>query len=483
MLDAPRSLTPGARASSTPTVLAGGLEREDAWQRATELLFERLAVSWTISGLEITRQKELLGRYRMATDRRAAVRPRHAARARRRALPGAPGAMTSPIPTRSPRCSATGASSVHRARPGARRTTPLARRRWSARSTARCSSAARGRCSGSRRPELAEDFYRLAPRRPARRLRRRSTWPSASGRRLPADRRAREHAGPGRRRPGRARARRARPLADPGGADGQALVRDAVADAGARPAGGDERRRLRRVRRPAPCSSTAPTRSRPGASCRARQAQLVERLSEAREIRIEADGTDLRLRVEGRTWINSDGRRNMPSGEVFTGPLEDSANGTIRFTIPSSPRGVLGRGRRPHVRARAGRERHAPTAARTTSTPRSPPTPAPASSASSGSAPTPASTAPPARSCSTRRWPAPSTSRSAAPIRRPAGATSRRLHWDLICDLRDGGRLTADGDPIRSLNAAATSRDAACSSFQRDDAPHQDRRHHRTRLA
>ncbi len=72
----------------------------------------------------------------------------------------------------------------------------------------------------------------------------------------------------------------------------------------------------------------------------AMQAGLVERLSTAREIRIEADGTDLRLRVDGRTWINSDGRRNMPSGEVFTGPLEDSAHGTIRFSVPSSPRGV-----------------------------------------------------------------------------------------------------------------------------------------------
>jgi hypothetical protein len=60
------SLTPGARREYAD-VLAGGLQREDAWQRATELLFERLAVSWTISGLEITRQKELLGRYRMAT--------------------------------------------------------------------------------------------------------------------------------------------------------------------------------------------------------------------------------------------------------------------------------------------------------------------------------------------------------------------------------------------------------------------------------
>ena len=59
-------LKPGARREYAD-ILTGGLEREDAWQRATELLFERLAVSWTISGLEVTRQKELLGRYRMAT--------------------------------------------------------------------------------------------------------------------------------------------------------------------------------------------------------------------------------------------------------------------------------------------------------------------------------------------------------------------------------------------------------------------------------
>ena len=68
------SLTPGARREYAD-ILAGGLNREDAWQRAAELLFERLAVSWTISGLEITRQKELLGRYRMAShDERQFVR-------------------------------------------------------------------------------------------------------------------------------------------------------------------------------------------------------------------------------------------------------------------------------------------------------------------------------------------------------------------------------------------------------------------------
>ena len=49
--------------------------RDDVWQRRGELLFERLAVSWTISGLPLTGQKELLGRYRMAdSDTRRWVR-------------------------------------------------------------------------------------------------------------------------------------------------------------------------------------------------------------------------------------------------------------------------------------------------------------------------------------------------------------------------------------------------------------------------
>ncbi len=48
---------------------------EDRWQRRVELLFERLAVRWEISGLPLDGQKELLGRYRMATsEERRAVR-------------------------------------------------------------------------------------------------------------------------------------------------------------------------------------------------------------------------------------------------------------------------------------------------------------------------------------------------------------------------------------------------------------------------
>ena len=70
------------------------------------------------------------------------------------------------------------------------------------------------------------------------------------------------------------------------------------------------------------------------------QAHLIEHLSKAKEVHIKAEGTDLKLNVSGRTWINSDGHKNMPSGEVFTGPIEDSANGHITYTVPSAVRGV-----------------------------------------------------------------------------------------------------------------------------------------------
>lgn len=76
------------------------------------------------------------------------------------------------------------------------------------------------------------------------------------------------------------------------------------------------------------------------------QAELCERLAVARTIHIEGPGTDLRLRVDGRRWQNSDGRRNLPSGEVFTGPRERSATGIASFDIPSYRAGGVVRGAR-----------------------------------------------------------------------------------------------------------------------------------------
>ncbi len=72
---------------------------------------------------------------------------------------------------------------------------------------------------------------------------------------------------------------------------------------------------------------------------RERQARLIRRLAQADTIRIEAPDTDLTLRVAGRQWANSDGKRNMPSGEVFVSPLEQSAQGHIYFGLPTEYQG------------------------------------------------------------------------------------------------------------------------------------------------
>jgi hypothetical protein len=69
------SLSAGTRKQVASLSGSSASTADDVWQRRGELLFERLAVSWTISGLPLTGQKELLGRYRMAdSDTRSWVR-------------------------------------------------------------------------------------------------------------------------------------------------------------------------------------------------------------------------------------------------------------------------------------------------------------------------------------------------------------------------------------------------------------------------
>jgi aminopeptidase len=64
------------------------------------------------------------------------------------------------------------------------------------------------------------------------------------------------------------------------------------------------------------------------------QQRLIDWIADKNEVHIVAPDTNLTLSVKGRTWINSDGHRNFPSGEIFTGPIETSASGHIRFSFP-----------------------------------------------------------------------------------------------------------------------------------------------------
>ena len=65
------------------------------------------------------------------------------------------------------------------------------------------------------------------------------------------------------------------------------------------------------------------------------QQKLVDHLNDVSDVRYVNKKSDISFSVKDRIWINSDGRNNMPSGEVFTGPVEHTVNGVVHFNYPS----------------------------------------------------------------------------------------------------------------------------------------------------
>lgn len=72
---------------------------------------------------------------------------------------------------------------------------------------------------------------------------------------------------------------------------------------------------------------------------RDRQAKYVSFLKDKREITLRGSNFDLKMRIDGRTFMNSHGRRNFPDGEIYTGPVEESVEGWIRYTYPAIHQG------------------------------------------------------------------------------------------------------------------------------------------------
>jgi aminopeptidase len=66
----------------------------------------------------------------------------------------------------------------------------------------------------------------------------------------------------------------------------------------------------------------------------AQQERWVKYLDTKKEIHFISEGTDIKVNVSGRKWINCDGKVNFPDGEVFTSPVEDGINGYITFSFP-----------------------------------------------------------------------------------------------------------------------------------------------------
>jgi len=65
------------------------------------------------------------------------------------------------------------------------------------------------------------------------------------------------------------------------------------------------------------------------------QQKVVDWLKGKKTVTVKSPNADLTLSIEGRTFIKADGDHNMPDGEIFTGPVEDSANGWVKYTYPA----------------------------------------------------------------------------------------------------------------------------------------------------
>lgn len=71
----------------------------------------------------------------------------------------------------------------------------------------------------------------------------------------------------------------------------------------------------------------------------AAQQRVVERVEGHDRVELRGPNVDLTLSVKDRKFINACGKLNLPDGEIYTGPVEDSANGWVRFTYPAVTQG------------------------------------------------------------------------------------------------------------------------------------------------
>ncbi len=65
------------------------------------------------------------------------------------------------------------------------------------------------------------------------------------------------------------------------------------------------------------------------------QQRLIDYLTGKKHVHVRSKNIDLELSIDGRVFLNACGRSNFPDGEIFTGPIEDSVNGWVNFTYPA----------------------------------------------------------------------------------------------------------------------------------------------------
>jgi aminopeptidase len=178
-----------------------------------------------------------------------------------------------------------------------------------------------------------------------------------------------------------------------------------------------------------------------------RHARLVEWMKGRNEVHIEGEDTDITLEVGGRTFIPADGKENFPDGEIFTGPIEDKTRGHVSFTYPAIYRGQAVEGVR--LEFEAGRVVDATARhnedflIKTLDT-----DPGARVLGELGIGTNYGITGFTGEILLDEKIGGTIHLALGASYPESGGVNESAVHWDMVCDLRKGGRITVDGDVL-----------------------------------
>jgi aminopeptidase len=178
-----------------------------------------------------------------------------------------------------------------------------------------------------------------------------------------------------------------------------------------------------------------------------RHARLIDWMAGRSEIHLEGEGTDLLLDIGGRKFVPADGNYNFPDGEVFTGPVEDKTRGHVSFTYPGIYGGQSVEGIKLEfetgrvVDARA--EKNEEFLVKTLDT-----DPGARVLGELGIGTNYGIDAFTGEILLDEKIGGTVHLAVGASYPETGGTNESAVHWDMVCDLRRGGRITVDGDPL-----------------------------------
>jgi aminopeptidase len=178
-----------------------------------------------------------------------------------------------------------------------------------------------------------------------------------------------------------------------------------------------------------------------------RHRRMIEWIEGRNEIHVEGEGTDLTLEVGGRRFLPADGKENFPDGEIFTGPIEDKTRGHVTFSYPAIYGGQSVEGIRLEfsggkiVDARA--DKNEEFLIKTLDT-----DPGARVLGEIGIGTNYGIKGFTGEILLDEKIGGTVHLAVGASYPESGGVNESAVHWDMVCDLRKGGRITVDGDPL-----------------------------------